>query len=314
MGLFDRLKRRLSRTREALSDGISALFRGGRPIDAALLGELEELLYTSDLGPLATELVADLERRHKRGELKGEEDVRRALRETLLARLGEGGGELEFDTSPAVVLVVGVNGSGKTTTIAKLAHRFQRAGKKVLLAAADTFRAAAADQLEIWAQRNGAEIVRQRKDGADPAAVAFDACEAAKARGVDVVIVDTAGRLHTQRDLMEELAKVRRVVGRCIAGAPHETLLVLDATNGQNAIQQAREFTRSVEVTGLVVAKLDGTARGGAVFTIRDALGLPVRYVGTGETLEDLEPFDAESFVDAILSREVGALEADGTR
>ena len=307
MGLFDRLKQRLGKTREAISDGISGVFRGGRPIDQALLDELEELLYTSDLGPVAGELTAELARRHRRGELKGEDDVRASLRETLLAKLGTGGGEYAIEHRPTVILVVGVNGSGKTTSIAKLAHRFQTQGKSVLLGAGDTYRAAAADQLAIWAERNGAEIVRQQKDGADPAAVAFDAVEAARARGRDVVLIDTAGRLHTQTNLMAELAKVRRVIARCLPGAPHETWLVLDATNGQNAIQQAKLFTEAVEVTGLVIAKLDGTARGGAIFAIEEALGLPVRYVGTGESLELLEPFDPEAFVDAILQPAVRA-------
>jgi len=317
MGLFDRLKERLGKTRAALSDGLSSLFRGGRPIDQALLDELEELLYTSDLGPLATDLVADLARKHKRGELKGEDDVRTALRERLLTHLGgddedqlpglTADGDPDFSTKPTVILVVGVNGSGKTTSIAKLGHRFRKQGKKVMLAAGDTFRAAAADQLEIWAQRNGAEIVRQHKDNADPASVAYDACGAALARGTDVLIVDTAGRLHTQKNLMDELDKVRRIIDRRIPGAPHHTWLVIDGTNGQNAIQQAKEFTSRVAVTGLIVAKLDGTARGGAVFGIRAALGLPVRYIGTGEQLELLEPFEPEAFVDAIVARAVGA-------
>lgn len=304
MGLFSRLTRRLGKTREALSDGLSSLFKGGRPIDQALLDELEELLYTSDLGPLATELVAEIQRLHKRGDLKGEEDVRAALRGKLLEALQQEGGEVDLDeASPTVILVVGVNGSGKTTSIAKLAHRFQQQGKRVLLGAADTYRAAAADQLEIWAERNGADLVRQHTDGADPAAVAFDAVSAGVARGVDVVIVDTAGRLHTQRNLMDELNKVRRVLGKKLDGAPHHVWLVIDGTNGQNAIEQAKHFTAAVEVTGLVVAKLDGTARGGAVFGIRKALGLPVRYVGTGEQLELLEVFEPETFVDAILAR-----------
>lgn len=303
MGLFDRLKQSLTKTRRALSDGISGLFRGGRTIDAELLSELEELLYTSDLGPIASSLSAELARLHKRGEIKGEEDVRDALRAMLLERLDQTGGELELSHSPTVILVVGVNGSGKTTSIAKLAHRIQASGKKVLLGAADTFRAAAADQLEIWAERNGADIVRSRQDGADPASVAFDAVDAGMARGADVILIDTAGRLHTQKNLMDELDKVRRVIGKRCAGAPHETLLVIDGTNGQNAIQQAREFTSAVEVTGLIVAKLDGTARGGAVFGIREALGLPVRYIGTGESLELLEVFEPEAFVDAILGK-----------
>ncbi len=302
MGLFERLKERLSRTRTALSDRISGLFRGGRAIDEALLGELESMLYSADLGPVAGEVVEEIGRLHRRGEVKGEEDVRTALRRLLLARLPETPGEVEIREKPTVILVVGVNGSGKTTTIAKLAHRIRSKGKRVLLGAGDTFRAAAADQLEIWAQRNGAEIVRA-KPGADPASVAFEAVDAAVARGMDAVLVDTAGRLHTQKNLMDELQKVRRVIARRLPGAPHETLLVLDATNGQNAVQQAKLFTAAVEVTGLVLAKLDGTARGGAVFGIQSALGLPVRYIGTGEKLEMLEPFDPEAFVDAIVGQ-----------
>lgn len=307
MGLLDRFKQRLTKTRAAISDGLSGLFRGGRTIDQALLDELEELLYTSDLGPVAGELTQELARLHKRGELNGEEDVRSAMRAKLLELLdGSGGGDPAFDSKPYVILVVGVNGSGKTTSIAKLAHRFQGQGRSVILGAGDTFRAAAADQLEIWAERNGADIVRQHKDNADPAAVAFDTCAAALAREKDVVIVDTAGRLHTQANLMRELEKVRSVLGKKIEGAPHETWLVIDGTNGQNAIRQAKEFTAAVDVTGLIVAKLDGTARGGAVFGIQRELGLPVRYVGTGESAELLEVFEPEAFVDAIVSKTVG--------
>lgn len=307
MGLLDRFKQRLTKTRAAISDGLSGLFRGGRTIDQALLDELEELLYTSDLGPVAGELTQELARLHKRGELNGEEDVRSAMRAKLLELLdGSGGGDPAFDSKPYVILVVGVNGSGKTTSIAKLAHRFQGQGRSVILGAGDTFRAAAADQLEIWAERNGADIVRQHKDNADPAAVAFDTCAAALAREKDVVIVDTAGRLHTQANLMRELEKVRGVLGKKIDGAPHETWLVIDGTNGQNAIRQAKEFTAAVDVTGLIVAKLDGTARGGAVFGIQRELGLPVRYVGTGESAELLEVFEPEAFVDAIVSKTVG--------
>ena len=306
MGLFDRLKDRLVKTRTALSDGITGLFRGGRPIDQALLDQLEELLYTADLGPVAAEVTTELARLHKRGEVKGEDDVREALRRILFERIRQEDGEIQLVHKPTVILVVGVNGSGKTTSIAKLAHRFQKQGKKVLLGAGDTFRAAAADQLDIWAQRNGCEIVKQ-KPGADPAAVAYDAVDAGIARGADVVLIDTAGRLHTQSNLMAELDKVRRVIERRMPGAPHETWLVLDGTNGQNAIQQAKLFTASVAVTGLIVAKLDGTARGGAVFAIQGALGLPVRYIGTGEQLELLEPFDPQAFVDAIVGTVAGA-------
>jgi fused signal recognition particle receptor len=303
MGLFDRLKERLTRTRTALSDGISSIFRGGRAIDAALLDELEELLYTSDLGPVATVISGELARLHKRGELKGEEDVRAKLREILLQKLDQAPAQLDFSTKPLVILIVGVNGSGKTTSIAKLCHRFAQQGKSVIVGAGDTFRAAAADQLETWAKRTGAEIVRSHQDGADPAAIAFDTVQAATARGKDVAIIDTAGRLHTQKNLMAELEKVRRVAGRNVEGAPHETWLVIDGTNGQNAIQQAREFTSSVDVTGLIIAKLDGTARGGAIFGIKEALGLPVRFIGTGESMELLEEFEPEAFVDAILGK-----------
>jgi len=302
MGVLARLASRLGRTREAIGDGISGLFRGGRDIDAALFAELEELLWTSDLGPIAAELCEELSKLHRRGELHGEEDVRAHLRSQLSARLDETAQDPSApESGPLIVLVVGVNGSGKTTSIAKLAHRFTEQGKTVLLGAADTYRAAAADQLEIWAERNGVNIVRSHADGADPAAVAFDTAKTGVADGADIVLIDTAGRLHTQKNLLDELDKVRRVLGKAVEGAPHETWLVIDATNGQNAIQQAKEFTSAVEVTGLVLAKLDGTARGGAVFGIRDALGLPVLYVGTGESLDDLDPFDPSAFVDAIV-------------
>jgi len=304
MGLFDRLKKRLTRTRTAISDGIAGLFKGGRPIDQELLDELEELLFTSDLGPLAADLTAELARRHRRGEIKGEEDVRATLRQALLERLGDTAGEPTFDARPTVVLVVGVNGSGKTTSIAKLGHRFRQQGRRVVLGACDTFRAAAVEQLAIWAERNGAEIVRG-PDRADPASVAFEAVDRAVESSADVVLLDTAGRLHTQKNLMQELTKVQRVCGKRLEGAPHHVWLVLDGTNGQNAIQQAKEFTAAVDVTGLIVAKLDGTARGGAVFGIQDALGLPVRYIGTGESLELLEPFEPEAFVDAIVANEL---------
>ena len=301
MGLIERIKTRLSRTRSALSDGISALFRGGREMDAALLAELEALLYSADLGSLATELVAELQRRHKRGELRGEDDVRTGLRAALLAGLRPPAPEFAPAQRPTVVLVVGVNGSGKTTSIAKLAYRFAQQGHSVLVGACDTYRAAAADQLAIWADRSKVEIVR-KEEGADPAAVAFEALEAAVVLDYEIVLLDTAGRLHVHKQLMEELKKIQRVAARKIEGAPHEVWLVLDATNGQNAIQQARLFTEAVRVTGVIVAKLDGTARAGAIFRIQRELGLPVLYVGTGEGKEDFEVFEPASFVDAILA------------
>ncbi|MEO6707961.1 MAG: signal recognition particle-docking protein FtsY, partial [Planctomycetota bacterium] len=284
MGLRDRLKAKLSKTRETLSDGISGLFRGGRVIDDALLAELEEVLYTSDLGPVAGEVSRELERAHKRGEIKGEDDVRERMRGILIERLDERGGELVLREHPTVILICGVNGSGKTTSIAKLGHRMRQQGKRVLLGACDTFRAAAAEQLEIWATRNGAEFVRGLSS-ADPASVAYDAIDKGLARGVDVILLDIAGRLHTQKNLMAELGKLERVIAKRLPGAPHEVLLVIDATNGQNAIRQAREFTAAVQVSGLIVAKLDGTARAGAIFTIQRELGIPVRYIGTGESL-----------------------------
>jgi len=303
VGLFDRLKSRLSRTREALSESITRVFKGGRPIDAALLSELEAVLFQADLGPIAAEVMAEINRLHALGSIHGEDEVRAVLREVLLSFIAPPDvptGEIEFTHQPTVLLVVGVNGSGKTTTIAKLAHRFQSQGKSVLLGACDTFRAAAAEQLEIWADRNGAPIVRA-KEGADPASVAYDAVESACVLGIDVAILDTAGRLHTQKNLMEQLGKVQRVIAKRLPGAPHEVWLVIDGVNGQNAIQQAKQFTSHVPVTGLVVTKLDGTARGGAVCSIVRELKLPVRYIGTGEQLELLEPFEATAFVDAIL-------------
>jgi len=304
MGLLDRLKAKLGKTREQLSDGITGLFRGGRVIDKQLLAELEELLYTSDLGPVAAEVTKELARAHQRGEVKGEDDVRERMRAVLVERLDERGGELALTHKPTVILVCGVNGSGKTTSIAKLGARFRKQGKRVLLGACDTFRAAAAEQLGIWAARNGAEFVRGGNE-ADPASVAFDAVDKGVASGVDVIVLDTAGRLHTQKNLMAELGKLERVVAKRLSGAPHEVLLVIDATNGQNAIRQAREFTAAVKVTGLIVAKLDGTARAGAIFTIQQELGIPVRYIGTGESLELLEPFDREAFVDALVSSQL---------
>lgn len=304
MSLLDRLKARLTRTRVALSDGISGLFSGGRAIDRALLDDLEELLYAADLGPLATEVVAEIDRLHKRGDIHGEDEVRAVLREVLLGFLevpADTAREARLDEHPSVVLVVGVNGSGKTTSIAKLAHRFQQEGRTVLLGACDTWRAAAAEQLGIWADRNGAPLVRG-DEGADPASVAYDAVESAQVLGIDVALIDTAGRLHTQKNLMDELAKVQRVIAKRVPGAPHEVWLVIDGTNGQNAIAQAKEFTHAVEVTGLVITKLDGTARGGAVFNVVRELGLPVRFIGTGEALELLEPFEPRAFVDALLA------------
>jgi len=302
MGLLDKLKQGLRRTREAFGGALVRVVRG-RKLDEDLLEEIEETLLRSDVGvATSARLVKDLREAGKRGEVRAGEDVLPFLKKDLVARLAEGTGELACaPEKPTVVLIVGVNGSGKTTSIAKLAGWLQGQGKKVVLGAGDTFRAAAVQQLTVWSNRLGIEIVKQ-DTGADPAAVAFDAADAAVSRGADVLIVDTAGRLHTQEHLMRELEKIRRVLGKRIPGAPHETLLVLDATTGQNAIQQARRFHEATPVTGIILAKLDGTARGGAVLSIKDELGLPVKFIGVGEKIADIEPFDPAAYVEALFS------------
>ncbi len=310
-----RLLQGLRKTREKLGDGLSRLLGGRRPLDEDLIEEIEELLYTADLGPTGEELVAGIQDAWKKKEITETGELRRWLRNALLARVRGASGRLaQAAEGPTVILVAGVNGSGKTTSIAKLAKFLKDRGDKVCLCAADTFRAAAVEQLTLWAERLGVDIVKQ-DTGADPAAVAFDAVEASIARKVDTLIVDTAGRLHTQKNLMRELEKIIRVIGKRIPEAPHETLLVLDATTGQNAIRQAEEFGKIVPIDGLILAKLDGTAKGGAAFSIHDALGIPIKFVGLGERLEDLEAFDPESFVDGILGEErgEGAREPDGS-
>lgn len=292
----------LKKTRERLTSGLARLFGGGRKLDEDFLDELEEILYTSDLGPTGSEIVDDLKESYRKREIAETAEVPAFLRARLLERLEGCEGELARAASgPTVILIVGVNGSGKTTSIAKLAHRLHSQGHKVLLGAGDTFRAAAVEQLSMWAERIGIPIIKQTT-GADPAAVAFDTVAAAVARDVDYVIVDTAGRLHTQKNLMSELEKVVRVIRKQIPDAPHETLQVLDATTGQNAIRQAAEFTKTADVTGLILAKMDGTAKGGAVFGIRRELPLPVKFIGVGEGIGDLEDFDRTAFVDAILT------------
>ncbi|MFP8873542.1 MAG: signal recognition particle-docking protein FtsY [Myxococcota bacterium] len=293
------LRERLAGTSQALVGRLGEML-GGRIVDDALLEELEALLFSADLGVATAESLLKTVKEEAAG--RSADRVRGVLRDAVLAKLRR----VEVPVSehdpvakPHVILVLGVNGSGKTTTIGKLAARHVAAGRRVLLGAADTFRAAAAEQLEIWAERVGCEIVRGVAGG-DPAAVAFDAVRAALARQVDIAIIDTAGRLQTRNDLMEELGKIARVIGREVADAPHESLLVLDANTGQNAISQARLFTEVTEVTGLILTKLDGTAKGGVIVGLADEFGLPVRYVGVGEGVEDLRDFDAESFVDAI--------------
>ena len=298
--MFRRLRERLSRTREALSGGLDRLFRGRKVVDAELLEDLEELLITADLGvETSLFLIQALQDKLRRRELADVERLKAALQAEMVGLLTSPAPP-DRSARPWVVLVVGVNGVGKTTTIAKLAHRDRHQGLTPMLVAADTFRAAAVEQLEIWGERVGAAVVKQ-KTGADPAAVVFDGLAAAVARGADTVYVDTAGRLHTKVNLMEELKKIHRTAAKKIPGAPHEVLLILDATTGQNALSQARLFHEAVGVTGLILTKMDGTAKGGVALAVVHETGIPLKYIGVGEAMEDLRPFDAEAFVEAIL-------------
>ena len=301
MGLFDKLKRGLAKTRDGLTGGLKTVLTLGRAVDDNLLEEVEETLLLSDVGPVTTKALMEAARSSaKRGSIKTAEDLQALLQEQIAERLRMGGTALgRADEGPTVVLVCGVNGSGKTTSIGKLTRYLSQQGHKVVLGAADTFRAAAVEQLTIWSERNGVDIVKQAT-GAKPDAVAFDACKAGLARDADFVIIDTAGRLHTQKDLMAELDKIRRVIGKAIPGAPHEVLLVLDATTGQNALRQADLFNEVANVTGLFVTKLDGTAKGGAVIAVRDTIGVPVKFVGLGEQIDDIEPFDPDVFAKAL--------------
>jgi fused signal recognition particle receptor len=303
-GLFDRMKEAVTRTRENLSQRIEEVVSFGKEIDRATLDDLEATLIGADLGNTTTREVLDkLREKADRKQIKNADELKRLLKEELLAILNAANARPveKVDGTPEVILVVGVNGTGKTTTIGKLAQVFRSQGKTVLLCAADTFRAAAIEQLEIWGQRTGTEVIRT-KAGGDPAAVLYDALQAASARHSDYVIVDTAGRLHTKTNLMAELDKMRRTAQRIIPGAPHETLLVMDATTGQNGLQQARQFTDAAGVTGIVLTKLDGTAKGGVVVAISRELGLPVRYVGVGEKAGDLLPFNSKDFVDSLFA------------
>jgi len=303
-GLFDRMKEAVTRTRESLSQRIEEVVSIGKEIDRATLDDLEATLIGADLGNTTTrEVLGKLREKADRKQIKNVDELKRLLKEELLAILNAANTRpvQNVDGTPEVILVVGVNGTGKTTTIGKLAQVFRSQGKTVLLCAADTFRAAAIEQLEIWGQRTGTEVIRT-KPGGDPAAVLYDALQAASARRSDYVIVDTAGRLHTKTNLMAELDKMRRTAQRIIPGAPHETLLVMDATTGQNGLQQARQFTEAAGVTGIVLTKLDGTAKGGVVVAISRELGLPVRYVGVGEKAGDLLPFNAKDFVDSLFA------------
>ena len=300
MGFFDKIKQGLRKTRESIGAMLSSIF-SGRRVDEELMEELEEVLILADLGIECTDRVmTELRARIKEKKIDESEQVREELREILKGILEGSGGALKLDTNPSIVMVIGVNGVGKTTTIGKIAGQLIRSGKSVMLAAGDTFRAAAAEQLTIWAQRAGAGIVA-RGEGADPASVIFDAIQSGKAKGCDVIICDTAGRLHNKSNLMNELAKIDRIINRELPNADKEVLLVIDATTGQNGLIQANEFKNVAGVTGLVLTKLDGTAKGGIALAIAASCGLPIRYVGVGEQMDDLMPFDADQYVDALL-------------
>ena len=300
MGFFGKIKQGLKKTSDAVNHSLDSVFAAFVKVDDDLLEELEEALILSDVGAsTAAKIVAEVERRAKLRKTTTADELRDLLREVLTDNMLDNQ-PLNTDGKPAVILVIGVNGVGKTTSIGKLAARYVNEGKKVMLSAADTFRAAAADQLEIWAKRAGADIVRHG-EGADPAAVVFDSISAAKARGSDIIIVDTAGRLHNKANLMNELAKIDRVISRELPNASRETLLVLDATTGQNAVHQAEEFNKAAELTGIILTKMDGTAKGGIVIAISAGLGVPVKLVGVGEGIDDLIDFDRAAFLEAIL-------------
>ena len=311
MGLFKKFNFGLKKTREQMSGAIDSVLEASAAIDDDLFEELEEIHIMGDVGvTTAQHIIDELRDRVKKRDLKKPDKLRRVIRE-VVADMLSGKEGMELDTIPSVILVIGVNGVGKTTTIGKMAAYYKAQGKKVILAAADTFRAAAIEQLEIWADRAGVEIVKHR-EGADPAAVIFDTIAAGKARDADLIICDTAGRLHNKKNLMEELAKIYRVIDRELPYSDREVLLVLDATTGQNAVNQAREFMNAAEITGIVLTKLDGTARGGVVLSIMDDLKIPVKFVGVGEQVDDLQPFDAEAFAQGLfeeVSREEDGLQ-----
>ena len=299
MAFFDRLKNGLFKTKNALFGQIDNMLKAFVRVDEDLMEELEELLIMADVGVGATEEILDrLRDQIKDGRLKEKDDVLLALREILADMIGEGK-PLMLNTKPSVILVIGVNGAGKTTSIGKITNILKKQGKKVVVAAADTFRAAAIDQLAVWCERSGVELVRQN-EGSDPAAVVYDATSYAKSHGADVLVIDTAGRLHNKKNLMNELEKINRVIDRELPGVCRENLLVLDATTGQNAILQAKEFKNAAEITGLVLNKLDGTAKGGIVISIKNELNIPVKFIGVGEQIDDMKEFDADEFITAL--------------
>ena len=298
MGFFSKISKGLKKTRDSLGQLFDGVFSGGS-VNDELFDDLEEALVLGDTGAAtAAAICEELRKRVKKDGVTDPEKVREMLAE-VIAEMLRGGQELNLESKPAIIMVIGVNGAGKTTTIGKLAKRFEDEGKKVVVAAADTFRAAAIEQLEVWAQRSGAEIIKH-SEGSDPAAVVFDAIAAGKARHADIIICDTAGRLHNKKGLMDELAKIGRIIEREAAGSSVETLLVLDATTGQNALNQAREFGAACGITGIVLTKLDGTARGGVVIGIKQELGIPIKFIGVGEQADDLQPFDPDAFAKAL--------------
>lgn len=303
MGFFDKLKASLLKTKQNIIDKIEEVVFD-RKIDETTLEQIEEILLASDVGTkTTTEIIEKIRERIKNDQLHHSEDMRLVIKNEMLRSLGEAHTISISKERPFVILTVGVNGVGKTTTIGKLAYRFKSEGHSVLIAAADTFRAAAIEQIEIWAKRAGAELIKHQS-GSDPAAVAFDAVEAAKHRGVDIVIIDTAGRLHTKAQLMEELKKITRVIKKSMPSAPHETLLIIDATTGQNAIRQAHTFNEAIGITGIALTKLDGTAKGGIVFAINKEFNIPIKLIGIGEGIEDLKDFDPQSFIKAIFEKD----------
>ena len=304
MGFFDKLKQGLSKTKDAVFGQFNEVVKNFRKVDEELLEELEEIMITADMGAATTEKVLDeLRDRIKTKNIKNAEEVKDELADILRGQIGEGE-PLDLSTTPSVILVIGVNGVGKTTSIGKIANNLKKEGKRVIVAAADTFRAAAIEQLAVWCDRAGVELIAQ-KEGADPASVVFDAIAAANKRKADVLIIDTAGRLHNKSNLMDELAKINRIIGRELPDAARETLLVLDSTTGQNAVMQAKKFKEAADITGLVLTKLDGTAKGGAVFSIKDEVDIPVKFIGVGEQIDDMQPFDAKMFVDALIGDDV---------
>lgn len=301
MGFFDKLKQGLNKTKTSIDDKINNVFSNFRKVDEDLLEELEEALIMSDIGmDTSVQIIDNLRTRAKKEKIEDEESIRKALREEMESMLSQLDNSLNIETTPAVILVVGVNGVGKTTSIGKIANKLQKQGKKVMLAAADTFRAAAVEQLEIWANRVGCDIVK-KEEGADPASVVFDAIRQAKANNVDVLICDTAGRLHNKKNLMDELSKINKIIDRELPNSSKETMLVIDGTTGQNAISQTKAFKEIVNITGIILTKLDGTAKGGVVLGISNENKIPIKFIGVGEQIDDMEEFNAEEFVNAII-------------